>query len=159
MYGRLAPGVSGAAAREALRTTMQAAAAGHAEIKQDEWLEPLLARHNFMRDSERQAVVAVISLIGALTTLVLVVAAANLGNLVMSRATGRVRELGVRMALGARRTRIVRQLVMESVPLVAMGALGSLGFTQSAATAIAAVAGLPPYMDFGIAWGTVVLAV
>ena len=56
----------------------------------------------------------------------LVVAAANLGNLVMSRATGRVRELGVRMALGARSGRIVRQLVVESVPLVVLGMLGSL---------------------------------
>jgi predicted permease len=159
MYGRLAPGVSATVAREALRTTMQAAAAGHKEVKKDEWLEPLLATSNFMRDGERQAVLAVLSLIGALTTLVLVVAAANLGNLVMSRATGRVRELGVRMALGARRTRIVRQLVIESVPLVAMGALGSLGFAWAAATTIAALGGFPPYMDFRIKWGTVVLTV
>jgi len=159
MYGRLAPGVSSAAAREALRTIIQAAAAEHAEVKKDEWLEPLLASHNFMRDSERQAVLAVISLLGALTTLVLVVAAANLGNLVMSRATGRVRELGVRMALGARRERIVRQLVIESVPLVAMGALGSLGFAWAAATVIAALGGFPPYMDFSIRWGTVMVAV
>ena len=158
MYARLAPGVSAAAAREALRTTMQAAAAEHAEVKNDEWLEPLLATQNFMRDSERQAVLAVISLLGALTTLVLVVAAANLGNLVMSRATGRVRELGVRMALGARRSRIVRQLVIESVPVVAMGALGSLGFASAVAAVIAAVAGFPPYLDFSIKWGTVMVA-
>ena len=159
MYARLAPGVSAAAAREALRTTMQAASAGHAEVKNDEWLEPLLATHNFMRDDERYAVLAVISLLGALTTLVLAVAAANLGNLVMSRATGRVRELGVRMALGARRTRIVRQLVIESVPLVVMGALGSLGFAWAVATTVAALAGFPPYMDFSIQWGTVIVAV
>ena len=74
-----------------------------------------------MRPSERIAVLAVVSLMGALTGLVLIVAAANLGNLVMSRATGRVRELGVRMALGARRTRIVRQLVIE------IGAAGRAG--------------------------------
>jgi predicted permease len=159
MYGRLAPGVSAAAAREALRTTMQAAAAGHSEIGKDEWLEPLLATQNFMRASERQAVLAVVSLMGALTTLVLVVAAANLGNLVMSRATGRVRELGVRMALGARRARIVRQLVIEAVPLVVMGALGSLGFAWAAAATISALAGFPPYMDFSIEWNTVMLAV
>jgi predicted permease len=159
MYGRLAPGVSAAAAREALRTTMQAAAAGHSQINKDEWLEPLLATSNFMRDGERQGVLAVMSLMGALTTLVLIVAAANLGNLVMSRATGRVRELGVRMALGARRARIVRQLVIESVPLVLMGAIGSLGFASAIATLIAALAGFPPYMDFGIEWSTVFVAV
>ena len=159
MYGRLAPGVSAAAAREALRATMQAAAAAHSEISKDEWLEPLLATRNFMRESERQAVLAVVSLMGALTTLVLVVAGANLGNLVMSRATGRVRELGVRMALGARRTRIVRQLVIEAVPLVVMGALGSLGFAWAVAALIAALAGFPPYMDFAIDWSTVAVAV
>src|SRR6185436_4813791 len=154
MYARLAPGVSAAAAREALRTTMQAAAAEHAEIKNDEWLEPLLATQNFMRDDERLAVLAVISLIGALTTLVLVVAAANLGNLVMSRATGRVRELGVRMALGARRTRIVRQLVIESVPLVVMGILGSLAFSRITVALIASAGSLPVYLDLSIDWPT-----
>lgn len=159
MYGRLRAGVSPAAAREALRSTMQAIAAGRPEVKSEEWLEPLLARHNFMRTSERYAVLAVVSLIGSLTGLVLIVAAANLGNLVMSRATGRVRELGVRMALGARRERIVRQLVIEAVPLVALGVAGSLGFAWSAATVIAAIADLPPYFDFSIEWRAIAIAV
>jgi predicted permease len=160
MYGRLRAEVSPAAAREALRATMQAIAAERPEVKSDEWLEPLLARHNFMRPSERYAILAVISLIGSLTGLVLIVAAANLGNLVMSRATGRVRELGVRMALGARRSRIVRQLVIEAVPLVAMGVAGSLGFAWAAATLIATFTErLPAYWDFGIEWRTVAIAV
>lgn len=159
MYGRLRAGVSPAGAREALRSTMQAIAAERPEVKSDEWLEPLLARHNFMRPDERIAVLAVASLMGGLTGLVLIVAAANLGNLVMSRATGRVRELGVRMALGARRSRIVRQLVIESVPLVALGAAGSLGFAWAAATLIATVGGLPPYFDFSIDWRMIALAV
>ena len=158
-YGRLREGVSPAAARESLRLTMQALAAERPEVKADEWLEPLPARHNFLRPSERIAVLAVVSLLGGLTGLVLVVAAANLGNLVMSRATGRVRELGVRMALGARRTRIVRQLAIESVPLVALGTAGSLGFTWATATVIAAVGGFPPYLDFSIEWRTVAVAV
>ena len=158
MYGRLRAGVSPAAAREALRSTMQAMAAERAEVKSDEWLEPLLARHNFMRPSERYAILAVVSLIGSLTGLVLIVAAANLGNLVMSRATGRVRELGVRMALGARRSRIVRQLVIEAVPLVAMGVAGSLLFASEAATLVAAFTELPPYFDFGVEWRTVAIA-
>ena len=159
MYGRLRAGVSPAAAREALRSTMQAMAAERPEVKNDEWLEPLLARHNFMRPSERYAILAVVSLIGSLTGLVLIVAAANLGNLVMSRATGRVRELGVRMALGARRSRIVRQLVIEAVPLVAMGVTGSLLFASEVATLIAVFAELPPYFDFSIEWRTVAVAV
>ena len=159
MYGRLRDGVSAAAARESLRQTMQAMAAERPEVKSDEWLEPLLARHNFLRPDERMAVFAVIALLSALTGLVLVVAAANLGNLVMSRATGRVRELGVRMALGARRARIVRQLVIESVPLAVLGVLGSLAFSRITVAVIAAAGSLPPYLDFSIEWRTVAVAV
>ena len=138
---------------------MQAMAAERPEVKSNEWLEPLLARHNFMRPDERTAVFAVIALLSGLTGLVLVVAAANLGNLVMSRATGRVRELGVRMALGARRARIVRQLVIESVPLVLLGVLGSLAFSRMTVALIAAAGSLPPYLDFSIEWRTVAVAI
>ena len=158
MYARLRAGVSPAAAREAMRATMQAIAADRPEVKSNEWLEPLTARHNFMRPNERMAVLAVASLMFGLTGLVLIVAAANLGNLVMSRATGRVRELGVRMALGARRGRIVRQLVIESVPLVALGAAGSLAFAWVTATLIATLGGFPPYFDFSIEWRAIAIA-
>ena len=159
LYGRLRDGVSADVAREALRQTMQAMAAERPEVKSNEWLEPLLARHNFLRPDERTAVLAVIALLSGLTGLVLVVAAANLGNLVMSRATGRVRELGVRMALGARRARIVRQLVIESVPLVVLGVLGSLAFSRMTVAAITAAGSLPPYLDFSLEWRTVAVAV
>lgn len=159
MYAKLKPGVSAAQGREAMRSTMQALASERSDVKSDEWLEPLLAQHNFMRESERYAVLAVVSLMGGLTALVLVVAAANLGNLVMSRAAGRVRELGVRMALGARRTRIVRQLIIESLPLAALGVAGSLLFANAAISVITAVAALPPYFNFGIDWQALGIAV
>jgi predicted permease len=159
MYGRLREGVSADAARESLRQTMQALATERREVSSNEWLEPLLGRDNFMRPSERTAIFAVVALLTGLTGLVLVVAAANLGNLVMSRATGRVRELGVRMALGARRGRIVRQLVLESVPLVVLGVLGSLAFSRTTVAVIASAGSLPPYLDFSIEWQTVAGAV
>ena len=80
--------------------------------------------------------------------MVLLVAAANLGNLVLSRATGRARELGVRVALGARRSRIVRQLAIETMPLGLAGAAGGLLFAAWAASTIAALGGLPAYLEF-----------
>ncbi len=157
MYGRLRDGISKAAVRESLRGTMQAIASERPVVKADEWLEPMMGSDQFRAPDEVVAVWVVLSFLSLITTLVLVVASANLGNLVLSRATGRTRELGVRIALGARRSRIVRQLLVETLPLAVLGAAGSLLFASLATRTIARL-GLPSYLDLTIDWQSIVIS-
>ncbi|MCW5964173.1 MAG: ABC transporter permease [Bryobacterales bacterium] len=90
--------------------------------------------HPFPSPAGFRAASQFLGILAGVAMLVLIVVCANLSNLMLARASARQREMAIRTALGARRGRLLRLLLIEGATLAMLGLVASLTFSSWAAT-------------------------
>ncbi|HSR69741.1 MAG TPA: ABC transporter permease [Acidobacteriota bacterium] len=119
VMGRLAEGVTAEEARQEMTSLMSGLAEAHPEHDgHGIWMQSVLERR-------REGQQSMLQVLAAAVAMVLLLACANVANLQLAQAAGRRREMALRMALGGRRGRLIRQLLTENLILALVG--GALG--------------------------------
>ena len=128
LIGRLKPGVTVGAARAEVSAIAERSIREHPEWNR---LDPRVsALHEHVSGQLRPAMFVLACAVG----LVMLIVCANLSNLLLARAAAREKEIAIRAALGARRGRLIRQMLTESIVLslcgAAVGVLFAVGGTR-----------------------------
>jgi predicted permease len=128
VMGRVKPGVSDEQARAALDVVLNAAVRSTVTMGKDEAIPSLILQDGSRGENYAGVLFSKPAyVLAVLSGFVLLLACANLANLLLARASSRQREMSVRLALGAGRSRILRQMFTESLLLSCVGGIAGLG--------------------------------
>jgi predicted permease len=121
IVGRLKPGVDLKQAEAELKTIAARLEKGYPEPNKGRSVVLFPASQATINPNQRRAFVVAGSVMMTVVGLVLLIACANVANLLLARATARRKEIAIRLSLGAGRGRLVRQLMTESILLSLLG--------------------------------------
>lgn len=146
--GRMRPGVTLAQAQAEISAIAARLGKQYPDSNADTGARLFLMRDILVRTWQRQTLWILAGVVG----LVLLIACANLANLLLARALGRQKEISIRLALGASRGQILRQLLIEAVVLALAGAAAGATLAWVAVQAVVGLSGftLPAFNPIGV---------